>query len=75
MDELIYLIDNYVMNTPEPSLMGLRVYLYRRSDGDFKDAELHAKLQLYLEWLILEERYEECTYVHQIIKEHGNRSI
>ena len=75
MDALIYHIDTYVTHTPEPTLAGLRLFLFRYSDGDFKDSELNAKLALYLQWLIAEERYEECTYVHQMLKENEDTII
>ena len=75
MDELVFHIDNYVTFTKEPSLMGLRFYLVKHTDGYYKDQELSSKLQLYLEWLEQDERYEECTYVYQMIKEDERTSI
>ena len=75
MDTLVFHIDSYVTSTKEPTLMGLRFYLTRYTDNYYKDAELTSKLQLYLEWLEQDERYEECTYVHQMIKENERTSI
>ena len=75
MDPLVYHIDFYVTSTYQPTLTGLYYHLYKFSENDFKDNEIEAKLKLYLEWLIQEERYEECTFVQQMIKEHANRSF
>ena len=74
-DELVFHIDSYVTSTREPSLMGLRFYLTKYTDNYYKDIELESKLHLYLTWLEEDERYEECTYVNQIIKEHEARSL
>lgn len=74
-DELIFHIDCYVTATREPNLIGLRFFLARHTENYYKDIELEAKLNLYLRWLEDDERYEECTYVLQMIKEHEGRSI
>ena len=75
MDELVFYIDNYVTSTKQPSLMGLRFYLVRHTDGYYKDQDLTGRLVLYLTWLEEEERYEECQYVHQMIKENESSTI
>ena len=75
MDPLVYHIDYYVTTTSQPTLSGLQYHLFKYSDNDFRDKELESKLELYLQWLIEDERYEECTFVQQMIKEYANRSF
>ena len=75
MDSLMRHIDFYITSTIEPTLDGLYYHLFKFSDNDYKNEELEARLHLYLQWLISNERYEECRIVDTILKDYASRSI
>ena len=74
MDELTHIVFDYFLFTVNPTLTGLRFFLYRTDISDYKEAQLMGSLELCLERFKYREEYEICATIHKIL-ENEIRSI